>query len=55
MSRFFSNYSHRRNEIVFLGLCVRSFFCLSAKLLKKLWTDYDEILEGWAVAQGPSD
>jgi len=30
-------------------LCL--FVCLSARLLRKLWMDYDKILEGWGVDQ----
>jgi len=31
---------------MFSAVSVRLFVCLSTRLLKKLWTDFDEIFEG---------
>ena len=51
----FLYYLHRK-EVIFLPRSVCLTVCLSTTLLKKSWTDTDEIFsEGWSVAQETID
>jgi len=41
--------------LAFLAISREAVNCHFAVYLRKLWTDFNEILEGWGVAQGLID
>jgi len=49
--KYVQGYTEERRHCLFIRLSLS----LSLRFLKKLWSDFDEFLGGWDVAQGPID